>query len=67
MIFLSINSSLRTELGDVLQHSYSMVVSCLLHLTDLLPGVVLVVVPQDVTQSIWPFGQSSCKYFVIKR
>ena len=50
MIFLSINSSLRTELGDVLQHSDSRALSDLLHLTDLLPGVAGAVVLQDVTQ-----------------
>ena len=41
----SLNSPalLLTEVGDVLQDCYSIVASCLLHLTDLLPRVVLVV------------------------
>ena len=54
-----------TKVGDVLQHSNSMVASCLLHLTDLLPGVVLVV-PQDVLQiNSSVIIPSSWKYIVI--
>ena len=39
-------------MAHVSHHCHSMVVSCLLHLTDLLPGVVLVGVLQDVAQRI---------------
>ena len=42
-----------------------MAASTLLHLTDLLPGVVLLVVLQDVIQIIWISDTSSCKYIVI--
>ena len=56
---------LRTKVGDVRQHCNSMITSCLLHLTDLLPGVVPVV-PQDVLQKISSLLiYSSCKYIVI--
>ena len=55
---------LRTEVGDVLQHSRSMGSSSLLHLTNLLPFVVLVV-PQDVLQKIFVIDSTSCKYIII--
>ena len=54
---------LRAEVAHVSQDSQSMVTSCLLHLSDLLPGVVLLVVLQDVctaTTSPW-------KYMVITK
>ena len=64
----SLNSPalLLTEVGDVLQDCYSMAVSCLFHLTNLLPGAVLVV-PQDVLQIIFVIILilSSYKYIVI--
>ena len=55
---------LRTELGDVIHQSNSMAMSCLLHLTDLLPGVAGGVVLQDVLQIRWSVI-SPCKYIVI--
>ena len=53
----------RAEVAHVSHHCHCMVTSCLLHLTDLLPGVVLLVVLQDVctaTTSPW-------KYMVITK
>ena len=41
----------RAEMRDVLEDSYSMLASRLLHLTDLLPYVAGGAVLQDVTQS----------------
>ena len=54
---------LKTELRDVPQHANSMPVSWILYLTDLLPGVVLVV-PQDLPRIIISVP-SSCKYIAI--
>lgn len=60
----SLNSPalLLTEVGDVLQDCYSMEGSSLLHLTDPLPGVVLLVL-QDVLQIIYVNICSSCKLY----
>ena len=53
---------LRTELGHVLHHSYLVEVFSLLHLSDLLPGVVLLVVEQNVLQRVLVIVVSSWIY-----
>ena len=58
------SQALWTKLRDVLQDNNCLVTSSILHLTDLLPGVVLVV-PQDILQKIIVIVVSSCKYIVI--